>query len=41
MNPEVSIPVKDFEFTGAEAGPIKAALQTWDSYGAAADRALA
>jgi hypothetical protein len=37
-NPALSIPAKEFEFTGAEAARIKAALQTWDSYGAAADR---
>jgi hypothetical protein len=37
-NPALSIPAKEFEFTEAEAARIKAALQTWDSYGAAADR---
>jgi len=37
-NPALSSPIRDFEFTEAEAGRIKAALQTWDSYGAAADR---
>jgi hypothetical protein len=37
-NPALSIPAKEFEFTDAEIARIKAAIQTWDSYGAAADR---
>jgi hypothetical protein len=37
-NQSLSIPVKDFEFTDAEGGRIKAALETWDLYSAAADR---
>jgi hypothetical protein len=37
-NPALSIPAKDFEFTDPEVARIKAAIQTWDSYGAAADR---
>jgi|SRR5689334_4606455 len=37
-NPALSIPAKDFEFTDPEVARIKAALQTWDSYGATADR---
>jgi hypothetical protein len=37
-NPELSIPAKEFEFTDPELARIKAALQTWDSYGANADR---
>jgi hypothetical protein len=37
-NPALSIPVKDFEFTDPEVARIKAALQTWEAYGAAADR---
>jgi hypothetical protein len=37
-NPALSIPAKEFEFSDAELGRIKTALQTWDSYGAAADR---
>jgi hypothetical protein len=37
-NPALSIPAKEFEFTEAEVARIRAALQTWDSYGAAADR---
>jgi len=37
-NPALSIPAKEFEFTDPEAARIKSALQTWDGYGAAADR---
>ena len=37
-NPALSIPAKDFEFTDPEVARIKAAIQTWDSYGANADR---
>jgi hypothetical protein len=37
-NPALSIPAKEFEFTETEVARIRAALQTWDSYGAAADR---
>jgi hypothetical protein len=37
-NPALSIPAGDFEFTDAEAARIKLALQTWDGYGATADR---
>ena len=37
-NPSLSIPAKEFEFTEAEIARIRAALQTWDSYGVAADR---
>jgi hypothetical protein len=37
-NPALSIPAKEFEFTEAEVARIRAALQTWDSYGVAADR---
>jgi hypothetical protein len=37
-NPTRSIPAKEFEFTEAEVARIRAALQTWDSYGVAADR---
>src|SRR5438874_13269644 len=37
-NPALSIPAKEFEFTDPEVARIKAALQTWDSYGANADR---
>ena len=37
-NPALSIPAKDFEFTDPEVARIKAAIQTWDSYGANLDR---
>jgi hypothetical protein len=37
-NPALSLPAKEFEFSEPEAARIKAAVQTWDSYGAAADR---
>lgn len=33
-----SILVKEFEFTNLKAVRIKAAIQTWDSYGVTADR---
>jgi|ERR1017187_550341 hypothetical protein len=37
-NPSLSIPSKEFDFSDAEAARIKAAIETWDHYGAAADR---
>jgi hypothetical protein len=37
-NPSLSIPPKEFDFTDAEVIRIKAAIETWDGYGAAADR---
>ena len=37
-NPALSIPAKEFEFSEPELARIKAAIQTWDSYGVAADR---
>jgi hypothetical protein len=37
-NPALSIPAKAFEFSDSEVVRIKATLQTWDSYGADADR---
>ena len=37
-NPALSIPTKEFEFSDPEVARLKAALQTWDSYGVAADR---
>jgi len=37
-NPALSLPAKEFEFTDPEIARIKAALQTWDSYGVKADR---
>jgi hypothetical protein len=37
-NPALSLPAREFEFTDPEVARIRAALQTWDSYGANADR---
>ena len=37
-NPMLCISAKEFEFTDAEVARIKSALQTWDGYGATADR---
>jgi hypothetical protein len=37
-NPSLSIPVRAFDFTDAEVVRVKAAIETWDAYGAAADR---
>ena len=37
-NPDRSLPAKEFEFTDAEVARIKAAIETWDSYGVNADR---
>jgi hypothetical protein len=37
-NPALSVPAKEFEFTDPEVARIKAALQTWDGFGATADR---
>ncbi|MBL8173202.1 MAG: hypothetical protein JNK48_00945 [Bryobacterales bacterium] len=37
-NPALSLRSKEYEFKDAEIARIKAALQTWDSYGVAADR---
>ena len=37
-NPSLRIAEKEFEFTDAEVARIKAAIETWDAYGAAADR---
>jgi len=37
-NPALSIPAEEFEFTDMEIARIKAAVQTWDSYGVTADR---
>jgi len=33
-NAALSVPAKEFAFNNAEIARIKAALQTWDSYGA-------
>jgi hypothetical protein len=37
-NPTLSLPVKEFEFSEPEVARIKAAIETWDSYWANADR---
>jgi hypothetical protein len=37
-NPALSIPAKEYEFSDPEVTRIRAALQTWNSYGVAADR---
>lgn len=37
-NPSLSIPVKDFDLTDAEVARIKAAIETWGSYGVTTDR---
>ena len=37
-NPALSVPAKDFEFSDPEVARIKSAIETWDSYGANADR---
>jgi hypothetical protein len=37
-NPSLSIPAQEFDFTDAEVARIKAAIETWDGYGAATNR---
>jgi hypothetical protein len=37
-NPALSIPAREFEFSDPEGARIKAAIEKWDTYGAAADR---
>ncbi len=37
-NPSLSISAKEFDFTEVEIARIKAAIETWGNYGAAADR---
>jgi hypothetical protein len=37
-NPALSLAAKDFDFSDPEVARIKAAIETWDSYGANADR---
>ena len=37
-NPALSIPIKELDFSESEAARIKTAIETWDAYGAAADR---
>jgi len=36
--PSLSIPERHFELTDVELARIKASIETWNSYGAAADR---
>ena len=37
-NQSLTLPSKEFSFTDAEGVRIKAAIETWDAYGAAVDR---
>ena len=37
-NPALSIPAKEFEFTGAEVARVRAAVEAWSGYAVAADR---
>jgi hypothetical protein len=37
-NPALSIPATEFELTDVEVARIRAAIEAWDGYGAAADR---
>ena len=37
-NPALSLLAKEFEFSIPDVARIKAAIQTWDSYGVSADR---
>ena len=37
-NPALSIPAREFAFSNQEVARIKAAIQTWDSYGVNAVR---
>lgn len=37
-NPALAIPAREFKFTDPEVARINAAIQTWDSYSAGADR---
>ena len=37
-NPALSLAAKDFEFSDPEVARLRAAVQTWDSYGVSADR---
>lgn len=37
-NPSRSLPAKEFEFSEPEAARLKAAINTWDSYGVNTDR---
>jgi hypothetical protein len=37
-NPALSLPSREYDFTVAEIARMKVAIQTWDSFGANADR---
>jgi hypothetical protein len=37
-NTDLFLPVKEFEFSAPEAARIKAAIESWNHYGATADR---
>ena len=37
-NPALSLPPTEFDLTDTEIARIKTALETWDAYGASADR---
>jgi hypothetical protein len=37
-NPALTISPKEFDFTEVETARIKAVIETWEAYGAAADR---
>jgi hypothetical protein len=37
-NPALTLPARDFEFSDPEVARIKATIETWDSFGANADR---
>lgn len=37
-NPSLSLPANEYQLSDPEVARIKTALQTWDSYGVAADR---
>ena len=37
-NPALSIPTKEFEFSDPEIARVKAAIETWDSYGVSPGR---
>ena len=37
-NPALSIPAKEFDFTDAEVGRMKVAIETWRGFGATVDR---
>lgn len=37
-NPALSVPAKEFDLSETEIARIKNGIETWDGYGAAADR---